>query len=49
MMGEIASLMGATYDALGPGLLTVAALPVFLVALGVVLGVAKKRFGRSEA
>ena len=46
MIEQILSLSGAMYAALGPGLMLAAALPVMVVALGVVSGVAYKRFGR---
>ena len=49
MIGQTLSLLGAMYEALGPGLLFAAAFPVFLVALGVLVGTGLRRFGRREA
>lgn len=37
MISETLSLMGAMYDAIGPGLILAMSLPVLLVALFVVL------------
>ena len=37
MIGEALSLMGAMYDAIGPGFILAMSLPVLLVALFVVL------------
>ncbi len=46
MIAQTLSLLGAMYDALGPGLILAAAFPVLLVAFGIVVGTSLKRFGR---
>lgn len=46
MITQTLSLLGAMYDALGPGLILAMAFPAFLVAFGVLVSVSLKRLGR---
>ncbi len=46
MIAQLFSLLGAMYDALGPGLILAAAFPALMVVFGVVIGTGLKRFGR---
>ncbi len=48
MIAETLSLLGAMYDAIGPGIFFVLALPVFLAALVLILRVGFKGPGGSE-
>jgi hypothetical protein len=48
MIAETLSLLGSMYDAIGPGILLVLALPVFLMALVVLLRVGIKRPSESR-
>jgi hypothetical protein len=43
MIGQTLSMLGAMYDAIGPGLLLAAGLPFFLTALLLILRAGLKR------
>jgi hypothetical protein len=48
MIGQTLALMGAIYDAIGPGIILVAALPILLVALLMVVRVGIRRAGLAK-
>lgn len=45
MMSQVLSYLAGVYESLGLGVVVAAALPTVAVVLGVIVGVARKRYG----